>query len=351
MLISIIIPAFNCEKTILNTIESIKKSGINDYEILIIDDGSTDNTAAICDGLSASNDNVRCIHQKNAGVSATRNRGIDEAHGEYVWFVDADDIVEPINFGSIYHAFSDNADCVIFGMKFISMRKGRIILQEDLLCEKVLILTPESIGAYFCSLFKRNYFSSVCNKFIRKKILTENKISFDSTLINYEDLHFSVILMSHCKKIVAFPEAYYDYFNEFGQDRTVGRVQTIQDIIAYTDKIVDPFYTFDHQLSKNGYSSIKGLSPIVLWLYMEAAYFKLQTADKKQIELLCSSVQINKNIKNESQSIEQLSKSDQRLYRWMMNNSFKKISAFMRYRALRKIGSRFYRIARSYLGV
>ena len=350
MIFSVVIPCYNCVKTLETTVNSVRACGLTDYEILLIDDGSADGTAKLCDTLCVRYPELRCVHQKNAGVSAARNRGIDEAQGEYLWFVDADDTMSPLNMESILNAIRDGVDCIMFGMQFWYVHHGKVVMQEMMSCGSLGELTQQNLGSHFRSLFEKNYFTTMCNKLVRKSILAENKIYFDPSLINYEDLHFSLILAGCCKTIMALPETYYCYSNEFGHDHTIDRVQRIQDVIAYTDRVVAPFYALNDQLRGAACLPIDGLSEIILRLYMEAAYFKLKTADNDDMRRLCTAVQQSKNIHKEVQSIEKLSVADQRLYGWMMNNSYGKIRIFMRYRALRSIGSRVYRLAKCYLG-
>lgn len=345
---SVVIPCFNCAKTLENTVASVRASGLRDYEILLIDDGSVDGTPALCDRLSEEYNSVRCIHQPNAGVSAARNRGIDEARGDYIWFVDADDTVEHLDMTLIHQAVLDGADCIMFGMQFLYMWHNRPILQETMTCDRPFKLTPRNLGTHFRALFERNYFTAIWNKFIRRSILAENRIYFDCGLTNYEDLHFSVVLMAHCETMTVLPEPYYRYINTFGHDRTVDRVRRIPDIVGYTDVIVSPFCELDKMLCESGYSRIEGLSVIILRLYMEAAWFKLKTANRREVKQLCASIQENVTIRKEAHNIQNLSQADQRLYRWLMNNSYSAIRVFVWYRALRGIGSRIYRIAGSF---
>lgn len=351
MTFSIIIPAYNCEKTLEATVDSVRAAGLWDYEIILVDDGSRDNTPALCDQLCETWPEVCCIHQQNAGVSAARNRGMAEAKGEYLWFVDADDRVEVLNLEPIRQAISDGVDCIMFGMQFLYLRNGKEIMQETLSCGSPVMLTRECLGSQFKTLFEKNYFTAIWNKLIRKSVLTENGLCFDCGLINYEDLHFSVLLMSCCKSAIALPESCYRYINTFGQDRTVERLQRIPNVIAYTDKVVAPFYALNRQLSQGGYPAIRGLDEIALRLYMEAVYFKLKTSNRSQIKQLCTAVQQSESIQQRAQKITQLSPADQRLYRWMMQNNYGKIRAFMKYRAVRSVGSRVYRIARAWIGV
>ena len=350
MIFSVVIPCYNCAKTLETTVNSVRACGLTDYEILLIDDGSADGTAKLCDTLCIRYPELRCVHQENAGVSAARNRGIDEAQGEYLWFVDADDTVAPLNMEPILKAIWDGIDCIMFGMRFLYVRHRRVVMQETMSCSNPMEVTRKDLGLHFRSLFEKNYFTAIWNKLIRKSILTENQIYFEPSLINYEDLHFSLVLAGYCKTILAIPEPYYCYVNEFGHDRTVDRVQRIPDVIAYTDKVVAPLYALNEQLCGADCLPIDGLSEIILRLYLEAAYFKLKTADNDDMKRLCTAVQQCKNIHKEVQSIEKLSVADQRLYDWMMNNSYGKIGLFMRYRAIRSVGSRIYRLAKCYLG-
>ena len=98
MLISVIIPAFNCEKSIKHTVDSIITSGLTDYEIIIVNDGSTDNTASVCNSLCSQYSFIKYSEQENSGVSAARNKGISIATGEYIMFFDADDTAQENGF-------------------------------------------------------------------------------------------------------------------------------------------------------------------------------------------------------------------------------------------------------------
>ena len=95
MILSIIIPVYNCSKYINKCIDSIINQKGVDYEILLIDDGSTDTSGNICDLYANKHKNIMVYHKENEGVSAARNTGIDKCRGEYITFVDSDDFLEP----------------------------------------------------------------------------------------------------------------------------------------------------------------------------------------------------------------------------------------------------------------
>ena len=92
-MISVVIPLYNKEKQIANTLRSVFAQTYTDYEIIVVNDGSTDNSVAVVESLN--DPRIRLIHQKNAGVSAARNRGIEEARGEYIALLDGDDEWKP----------------------------------------------------------------------------------------------------------------------------------------------------------------------------------------------------------------------------------------------------------------
>ena len=108
--VSIIVPVYNAGKTISRCVDSILKQTCRDFELLLIDDGSTDHSGAICDDYQARDSRVRVFHQQNSGVSAARNLALREAKGEYLQFVDSDDWITPDATASLLRAARDN-DC------------------------------------------------------------------------------------------------------------------------------------------------------------------------------------------------------------------------------------------------
>lgn len=275
-MISIIIPAFNCEKTILNTIESIKKSGINDYEILIVDDGSTDNTASICDGLSASNDNIRCIHQKNAGASAARNTGLKNADGEYVFFFDSDDSVIPNSLEKAEKIINaHNPDMLIFGVNFDYYHKGKLYRRDAMVYPNEGMMILEDIRKNFQELYDCNALTPVWNKIIKKTVLINAKVCFDESMIIMEDFLFVLNALPFCKNVYCLPEAAYCYkqsddpwFNAYS------RFKKVENFSEFIDKI-------DNALSTIGIENRSDLLSKISSMLLEQ---KLYFASLKEIK-------------------------------------------------------------------
>ena len=103
--ISIIVPVYNVEQYLAECIESIRNQSLTDIEIILVDDGSPDNSGAICDDYARKDDRIRVIHKKNGGLSSARNAGLEVAIGEYIGFVDSDDWVD----GEMYEVLYKNA--------------------------------------------------------------------------------------------------------------------------------------------------------------------------------------------------------------------------------------------------
>ncbi len=115
-MISVVIPLYNKEKSIASTLQAVLNQTFTDYEIVIVNDGSTDNSVAEVEKVQ--DDRIRLIHQQNAGVSAARNRGIEEAKGDLIAFLDADDEWKPEYLATQYHLFQKYPECSVFACNY-----------------------------------------------------------------------------------------------------------------------------------------------------------------------------------------------------------------------------------------
>lgn len=127
--ISVIVPVYNVEKYLRRCIDSILAQTFTDFELLLIDDGSKDNSGDICDGYAMKDERVRVFHKKNGGVSSARNLGLDNAKGEWVSFVDADDYLDNCYYNN-FLSFHDISDIVFTGFIIIKGNKKKKIVSE-----------------------------------------------------------------------------------------------------------------------------------------------------------------------------------------------------------------------------
>lgn len=207
--VSVIIPVYNSEKYTEKCICSLLGQTYRNLELLIIDDGSTDQSGAILDRLAGEDTRIRLIHQKNAGVAAARNRGIDLATGTYLTFVDGDDYVAPDYIQCLVDCARKNeAELVICGLQFV---------KEDGTCLKKVV--P---GTY--RRFEQEEWtfriSAVCSHLYKKTLWDRWQIRFLSGERG-EDMPISLFFSAICDKIVTLPEAGYFYVRMSHQQCTV----------------------------------------------------------------------------------------------------------------------------------
>lgn len=234
MRFSVIIPCYNCVATLAATVESVRASGLYDYEIILIDDGSTDGTATLCDTLSERYPEVRCIHQPNAGVSAARNRGIDEAKGEYLWFVDADDTVGADAMSTAAGiAVTQQPDMLLFGICFDYYHRGKLYRRDELVAPYAGSLSRETLITQFRTFYDCNALTPVWNKLFRRSVLAASGVRFRTDMILMEDYLFVLELLSHCSQLYSLPEAIYQYRQSEDERGAYRRLQRITDLAAY----------------------------------------------------------------------------------------------------------------------
>lgn len=178
--ISFIIPIYNTDKYIKKCVLSIVNNySLIDYEIILVNDGSTDNSAFICDNLSKEYENIRTIHIKNAGVSNARNVGIRESKGKWISFIDSDDFIEcELDILSKF-LHNQEIELIHYGWKYI----GATVKQYSV-SDRTEILTCEE-------LFKRKIFHGyVWSYLFKKEIILKNNILFSTDMKYAEDWEF-----------------------------------------------------------------------------------------------------------------------------------------------------------------
>lgn len=186
--ISIIVPVYNCEKYISNCINSILEQSFKDFELILVDDGSSDRSFEICESFAKKDNRVRAIHQPNSGVSRARNRGLDEAKGEYIGFVDGDDCVDKEMYKRLYKNLADNnADISICGIvNYFLKKNGTTEKVRQSQVDGFWIFSGEQ--ALKEALQSRLYSVNPVNKLFKKELFDklrypEGKISEDAFLI------------------------------------------------------------------------------------------------------------------------------------------------------------------------
>jgi len=205
--VSIIVPVYNSEKYLSKCINSIRNQKFQDFEILLIDDGSDDNSGKICDLFEKKDKRIKVIHQNNSGVSAARNKGISVARGRFISFIDSDDYIDPDMIGEMVHAMeNNNTGMVICGFRCVNehgdfIRKVIIHQKTDVIWSKEQTLKeifamPQTIYGY------------CCNKMFRKELVSKE---FECGIRIGEDLLFVVNYLKNINLTVYIPKALYNY--------------------------------------------------------------------------------------------------------------------------------------------
>ncbi len=216
-LISIIVPVYNVQAYLRPCLESLVRQTWRNLDIILVNDGSTDDSGRICDEFAASDARVRVIHKKNAGVSSARNEGIDAARGEYIGFVDSDDLCEPEMFEKLCLSLTaHNVDITLCGYNdFID---GQKYLHEEPLPagyysrdQIIRSIIGAMVGRFpqvpLCALVM----GSMCRCLFRKSIINRASAIRLYNIKMAEDLLFVVEYLSRCHSAYVESAAYYHY--------------------------------------------------------------------------------------------------------------------------------------------
>lgn len=209
-LVSIIIPIYNAEESIKACLESIFAQDYQRFEVIAIDDGSTDGTPAVLDNCKQADGRVKVIRQMNAGVSAARNRGIDASSGDYVTFVDCDDTLLPNHISNLVNSISDVDLAITSYLRCEDRRMTSVTthaVNTSIPLNKTLLTT----------LFRSGLLSPVWNKLFKKSILDGQSIRFDIGHGLGEDASFVFQYLLHSNKNICISgTASYKYAQSSG---------------------------------------------------------------------------------------------------------------------------------------
>lgn len=250
--ISVIVAAYNAEKYIRRCLDSLLAQTMKDFELIVVDDGSTDSTVGILDEYARQNARIKVIHKPNGGVASARQAGIDAARGVYTIHADADDWVEPEMLEEMYEeACSRKADMVICDYYEVFAEGEKLNVQKPV---------PEDCISVFGQMFN-NLAGSLCNKLIRRRCYTDFGISFESGLNHEEDKLICLKLLAHDIVVSYLGRAYYHYDHTGNASslstvgRPAGRLAILERIADYTDiRPVQPY--FDSAIMYQAYQAM-----------------------------------------------------------------------------------------------
>lgn len=212
MLLSVIIPAYNCEKTVRKCIDSIINQNIDRIEIIAVDDGSADNTLEVLESIAVIHNTVKIIRQKNSGVSAARNKGLENATGKYVMFVDSDDKLVSHSLKKVLEKMeNEKYDFLIANHKRI-LRNSKGQLEEKIpQVESNQYNSKEAIWNDIIRLLNVGMINAPWGKIYLRSILEANHIKMDESLSMGEDLQFNLSYLEYANSLLIIPDVLYSY--------------------------------------------------------------------------------------------------------------------------------------------
>ena len=300
MLISIIIPVYNVEKYLDECLISILNQEFKDYEIILINDGSKDNSGNICNEYSQKYSFISVIHQKNKGLSEARNSGLRIAKGEYILFIDSDDYIEKGSLKLIAKKVAQNKKIdVVFlnAIKFYPDGK-KILMKDGYIEKKINGKSKNEVMKYLANLSK--FPGSACTKLISNKLIRENELYFQKNLLS-EDIEWTVRLLKVANNFlyINIPYYYYRQFRE-GSITNTNNLKRIECIISIIKKYSNKNIRLEYQEEINSFMAYEFI--VILYNY------SLLLDEEK------------KNLKNELKKLE-----------WILDNSYLKKFKIIKY--------------------
>ena len=219
MQLSIIIPIYNTEKYLRRCVDGILNADFSDYEILLIDDGSTDGSGAICDAYAKEHSFITAFHIENEGVSKARNYGLSKAKGECFFFVDSDDVIEKEGLKHVMDVLQSDAEAQMACFGFTNVYEDGRTKKRVLCSEEDDHRSVQGKDVLYQVLNGPGY---VWNKIFKKSLI--QGITFDESLRYGEDTLFVFQALEHCEKAIVFHAAPYRYFCERTGNVTAGTV-------------------------------------------------------------------------------------------------------------------------------
>lgn len=277
-LISVIIPVYNSRETLLPSLSSVQNQTYSNLEIILVDDGSTDDSGELCDKFARADSRIKVIHQENRGLSAARNAGIDLSSGEYLAFVDSDDTIAPEMVSALYCSLSSNyvklSACNFQEVKELDVQQplppqsslrplpSQASLQPPLQPisqppSSAHMNSPEQSNSNSASIYSQAEALTLmlgekipimsCGKLYARELFAEIRFPVGKL---YEDVGTTYRLILECEKIAYLPEPYYHYY----QNPTSIIHQTFRpeklSLISLTDNMCDDIAKNVHPLTE-----------------------------------------------------------------------------------------------------
>lgn len=278
--ISVIIPIYNAEKYLQETIESVLGQTYQNWELILVNDGSTDNSAVICRSWCANDNRIKYIETKNQGACYARNKGIEDSKGEYIFFMDADDLLTPdclqhLKDQLIIHsvdivsgnsqAFKKNknyAPCTLHSNDVVDS----VIMLND-------VLTGRTIGSIWGKLYKK------------KSI--ENVLFHDGLLLG-QDINFLTRLFLEKKNLKVFRDSHVVYrYRIVGNSISHSKKNSAKKVKSYIDAMIDVYDNYQSEIQESCIATFSKNLVGSIFVYLREQPFLKKTVNEQQRQIVC----------------------------------------------------------------
>lgn len=229
-LISVIVPVYKVEQYLDRCVESVLAQTYTNLEVILVDDGSPDNSGALCDAWAQKDDRIRAVHKPNGGLSSARNVGLDHATGEYVQFLDSDDVIHPAMCGILLAALTDN-DARIAACEVAHTFEGdapAYTVEGEL----EVLSSTEAISRMW---YQTGFFPSACTKLYRRDLFDAHR--FAEGLL-FEDVEIMHKLLWAAERVVCTSARLYGYMHRNDSITTARFTVRDLDILAIADDLL-----------------------------------------------------------------------------------------------------------------
>lgn len=240
--ISIIIPVYNAESYLEACITSILNQTFTDFELILVNDGSTDQSESICRRFATEDNRVVCVSKPNGGSSSAKNKGMEIARGKFIEFVDADDTIDRDYTENLWKGTEDpQVDLCVGNMAFCKITQNAVERREMTVHPGYFSL--QEWLEFYPEYMPRAIFGSPCNKLYKKDIIQKFRLRFDERLKNNEDTHFNYAYIEKCRKIYASEKSFYNYMDYGKASASKGYIPGIFDVYLSTYQKAVQFLT------------------------------------------------------------------------------------------------------------
>ena len=283
--VSIIIPAYNAFSYLGDCIESVISGTFQDFEVLLIDDGSTDGTAELCDEFALKDPRIFVIHQENHGISAARNVGLDHANGKYVSFIDADDFIDPKMLSSLVSLIESGAELAVCNPFICAREEANFQKQTEEPSVRYFHGVDECLSVIVWGVW-------VWNKLFRRDVIEINNIRFQTECSVSEDQWFNTDYISRISCVALTDQKLYYHIQTPGSCMSRFRTnRTVSDKYIWVPRGWE--YTAQHVNNKQSFAYFQSVARAAM--FYQTVLKKLEKPDSQYIEEAVVYVKQNKS--------------------------------------------------------